>query len=69
MKKQTHCKRGHELTTANTYVTPKTLKRVCRQCKRATNERWKQNELSEDRLIDRRGLLGVGYAARDRNSF
>ena len=33
---KTHCKRGHEFTPANTYVTPRGH-RTCRTCK---NDRW-----------------------------
>jgi hypothetical protein len=30
---QTHCKRGHEFTEANTYRRPDTNRRQCRRCK------------------------------------
>lgn len=38
---RTHCKWGHELTEANTYITPREGWRVCRACKqaRATRKR------------------------------
>ena len=30
---KTHCIRGHEFTTDNTYITPKTGARACKQCR------------------------------------
>jgi len=32
--RKTHCKRGHEFTTANTYIIPSTGSRQCRPCVR-----------------------------------
>jgi len=31
---RTHCQRNHEFTPENTYIAPKSGKRVCRQCRR-----------------------------------
>jgi|SRR5579859_1181101 len=33
-QKKTHCKRGHEFTPENTYISPKSKARVCRTCMR-----------------------------------
>lgn len=33
-ERPTHCKRGHELTEANSYVKPGTKRRECRTCRR-----------------------------------
>ena len=32
---QTHCKEGHEFTNENTYIVPKTGRRVCKTCRRS----------------------------------
>ena len=36
---RTHCRRGHELTSENTYVTPREGWRQCRACKRGRKQR------------------------------
>lgn len=36
---RTHCRKGHPLTAANTYVTPSEGWRVCRTCKSASRQR------------------------------
>lgn len=35
----THCKHGHEFTPENTYIWPKTGRRICRACRRAIDSR------------------------------
>lgn len=40
-KKKTHCKRGHEFTPENTYMTP--AGRSCKTCRKAAWEAWKHN--------------------------
>ena len=39
---RTHCKRGHELTPANTYMTPDG-RRQCRPCKSSREEAWRRS--------------------------
>lgn len=41
---QTHCKRGHEFTSANTYTHPTTERRHCRECKRAEDQRYAETD-------------------------
>lgn len=39
-ERPTHCKRGHELTEANTYVKPGTGRRECRKCRRRHHQTY-----------------------------
>jgi hypothetical protein len=43
---QTHCKRGHEFTPQNTYVTTKGG-RVCRICMNAKSQAWRDKIRSQ----------------------
>ena len=44
--RRTHCRRGHEFTSVNTYVIPSTGSRQCRACDRANRtEKRKKKEL------------------------
>lgn len=40
----THCKNGHEFNEENTYIQPKSRKRLCRLCQTARNQQqWREN--------------------------
>jgi len=40
--RKTHCKRGHEFSDENVYVTPKNGERTCRECQRARKRKYLQ---------------------------
>jgi hypothetical protein len=40
--RKTHCKRGHEFTTENTYIVPSSGGRVCRTCRDAYNRTYRR---------------------------
>lgn|GEM_PF-6629198 len=46
-KAKTHCKRGHEFTTENTYIIPSTGSRCCRACDKAKHKRYTSPEQRE----------------------
>jgi len=42
---QTHCSKGHAYTPDNTYISPNSPRKFCRECKRASErERYKRNK-------------------------
>jgi len=55
-RQHTHCGRGHELTTDNTYVSP-SGKRQCRACKLEANRAWKKGQATAPFTHCRRGHL------------
>ena len=46
MKKKTHCIHGHALSGDNLYIHA-SGKRECRECKRATQRRWKERSRAD----------------------
>lgn len=54
-QRTTHCPQGHAYDEANTYISPKSGSRQCRECRRATDRR--QNE--------RKRMLSKGFRLTD----
>jgi hypothetical protein len=49
----THCRKGHEYTTENTYIQPSTGWRECRQCNNAGNRKRRQKKSGLDKSIQK----------------
>jgi hypothetical protein len=47
--RKTHCKRGHEFTPENTYVTVNGKARACRTCMKAITRRYRERKQEEPR--------------------
>jgi hypothetical protein len=59
--KITHCKRGHEFTPKNTYIDKRGM-RVCRQCMRLADDRYRAKR---GLRATRRGQRGNPHGPRD----
>lgn len=58
-KNKTHCPRGHEYTTANTYVHPTTGKRDCLTCKKVRKQAWDKDNKAYRRQYRKEHAQGV----------
>jgi HNH endonuclease len=51
---QTHCNRNHKFTPENTYVNPSSGSRVCRNCLRAAQAKWRAEHPGYNAAVARR---------------
>ncbi len=55
----THCPQGHEFSTVNTYVNPRTSRRTCRTCKRGRANAFYSTEIGKQ--VRRRNRIKTDY--------